>query len=172
MKGLAALAIVGSAYSGYASAKAKNDALKFQARQAQQQAALAAKNASYARIRADKAREIGKYQEGVHRIQVGRLKGTQRANYAASGVLVDRDTPQAVVEETAAMGEVDALMLRHNAELQAWGYEVQAENAMAQSEAALQQAQMYRSSQSNPWIAAGLSGLSSAASIFGPGGIK
>lgn len=104
---------------------------KSAAAMAKYQQGVAQNAATVAKYKADDAIERGKLTEKRHRLQVAQLKGTQRAGYASRGIVIDQDTPLETLEDTAALGEMDALIIRNNAEREAWGYEVEASNAMA-----------------------------------------
>ena len=62
-----------------------------------------------------------------------RLKGRQVAAFAASGVDPTTGTALETLGDTAAMGEIDALQIRDNAEREAWRHENDAINARAQA---------------------------------------
>jgi len=116
-----------SAVGSYRQAKAQKDAAKYQA-------TVARNNAIISERQADDRRARGKQEERNFRKQLSQLKGKQRSIYAGSGVIVDEDTPLDVLGQTAELGELDAMTIRNNAEREAYGFEVQGFNQMAQSE--------------------------------------
>lgn len=99
--------------------------------QASYQKSIAKYNQRVANIQADQAIKIGNEQEQAYRQQVKQLIGQQRLSYAAQGVVVDQGTAATVQEQTAKIGEIDALTIRNNAALQAWGYKAQAVQSSA-----------------------------------------
>lgn len=55
-----------------------------------------------------------------------RVIGAQRAALAAQGIELDDGSALAIQEDTAAVGEVDALTVQNNAWREAWGFKVEA----------------------------------------------
>jgi hypothetical protein len=127
-------------------------------KQAQYQAQVAENNALTQKRLADYALEKGRLDEQRQRLQTARLKGQQRLGYAAAGVDMADGSPLDTLEDTAAMGELDALNVRHGAALDAWQHEAGASDAFAQ-------AGLHRSSsaspltQSLPTLVSGASGV-------------
>ena len=96
--------------------------------QANYQAEVAKPNAKTAQANADQKR-----QEGIEESRLQRMKniqkiGAQKAALAANGIDVSEGTALDIVEDTAAMGELDALTTRYNAETRAIAYEAEANN--------------------------------------------
>lgn len=87
-------------------------------------------NASVAELQAQDAVVRGRDAEKRHRSQVSGLIGAQRASMAAQGQdLSDPDSSAGQIQEdTAYLGELDALTIRNNAAREAWGFRVQAED--------------------------------------------
>ena len=52
---------------------------------------------------------------------------------ASNGLDIQSDTPIGIIEDTAQMGELDALTIRANAAREGWGYDIAASNSMAES---------------------------------------
>ncbi len=102
-------------------------------KQADYQAKVAENNALTQKRLADYALEKGRLDEQRQRLQTARLKGQQRLGYAAAGVDMADGSPLDTLEDTAAMGELDALNVRHNAALDAWQHEAGASDAFAQA---------------------------------------
>jgi len=107
---------------------AQNQANEYNAQVLRNNAALGEQSALLEEQKAAQAREAGRVKEKGFRERAERLKGTQRTGFAASGVVVDEGSALAVAEDTAELTELDALNIRHNAELQAFDYEVSARN--------------------------------------------
>jgi len=84
--------------------------------------------------KAQDAVDRGYVREQEHRNKVSNLKGRQRAVLAASGVEVDTGSALDILEDTAALGELDALTIRSNAEREAYDYKVAGMNDGAQAD--------------------------------------
>lgn len=102
-----------------------------------QQQQLAEYQADQMEYQANEAKRLGEKEEKEHRKDIERLKGAQRAAFGASGATVDIGSPEDVLADTAYQGEKDALTIRHNAALQAWGYQSQANLYKSQASNAL-----------------------------------
>ena len=111
-------------------------AMKGQLQAAALNAKIARRNQDMAESASADARERGLVEAGKHRVRVGRLVATQRARIASSGVDVGVGSPVDLLGSTAAMGELDALMIENNAYREAWGLEGQALNFGYQAEMA------------------------------------
>lgn len=105
-----------------------------QSLRAQQQAARY--NASIARQQAADAFARGAVAEQRHRMSVSQLIAQQRTAAAASGVIADVGSPAGLVEDSAMLGELDALTIRHNTAVEAWGYNARAKSLNYQAKAA------------------------------------
>lgn len=105
--------------------------------------------------------------EEANRVQreAERMRGTQVVHLASNGLDISSGTPLAILEDSMFFGQQDANTVRNNAAREAWGYDVQGQNARAS-------AGMYSmaAKANNPGRAAGLSLLSSAGQ-FSRGGI-
>jgi len=88
-------------------------------------------NAMYAGDAADDAVARGRYQAGLQRIRTQQAVGTQRVAQAANGGMVNQDTNALLQEDTAAIGELDALTIQNNAAREAYGYKAQAITGMS-----------------------------------------
>lgn len=97
-------------------------------------AELAERNADLAEQRAKDATRRGREAEQRHRVDVRRLIGAQRAAFAAQNVELDSGSALDVQMDTAYLGELDALTIRNNAALEAWGYRVQSSNLQAEAD--------------------------------------
>lgn len=121
-------------------ARAENKAAEYNAKLAEQNAAMQEAQAQDAVVR-------GQEEERRHRNNVANMVSDQRAAFAASGVAVDSGAPLDVIAQTAYMGEEDALTIRANAAREAWGNKVQASNYLSQ-------AKLLRKSKTNPYLGA------------------
>jgi hypothetical protein len=100
--------------------------------------AIANWNAGVADLQAQSAIDRGFEAETRHRTEVRGLVGAQRAAYAGQGIDVNDANASAgqVQLDTQAIGEQDALTIRNNATLEAWGYRVNAASQRWQGAAA------------------------------------
>ena len=97
------------------------------------QADVNKRNAKIAQANADMKRQEGIEESRLQKIRNLQKVGAQQAAMAANGIDVSSGTALDVVEDTAAMGELDALTTRYNAETQAQAYERQANNLTNQA---------------------------------------
>lgn len=141
---------VGS-YNAYQEQKAANAA-------AQYNADVYERNAQIADMQAAEATAQGELEEKQYRLKLSQTQGQQRSALAAGGVVVDEGSAYDVLEDTVAYGELDALTIRRNAAVEAWGYKNEAIDYRAQ-------ASLLRSTKRSPWAAAGSSLLTSASKI-------
>jgi hypothetical protein len=114
------------------SAKGARDAGKAQQK-------LAENNAQIAELQADDAIVRGQQEEGIHRLKVRGMIGSQRAAWGASGADVNSGNAVDVQADTARFGELDALTIRMNAAREAWGYRVGASDMRARGQLARQE---------------------------------
>ena len=82
---------------------------------------------------AEDARVRGGIAVDQARLENARLRGTQIAAFAASGVDPTTGSPLGVIGDTAAFGAIDAETIRSNHEREAWEYEIQAGNDNAEA---------------------------------------
>lgn len=94
--------------------------------QAGQQALQQRTNALYAQDAANDAQKRGAYDADLQRVRTGQAIGTQRAAMAGNGGEVNSGSNALLQEDTAALGELDALTIQNNAAREAYGYKVQA----------------------------------------------
>ena len=111
-------AAIGGAYAAYSSAKTSKK--------------ISAFNAKVGEMQAGWAEERGVEAVYRHRLRMRGMRGAQRASFAGQNVIVDDGTALDVQEDTAKWTEVDAMTIRNNAALEAWGYRMQAINSSLQ----------------------------------------
>jgi hypothetical protein len=108
-----------------------------------QQGQTAKKTARYnARVSENRATEVQNRAitaESEERQKASELQGRQRAIQAAKGVSVDTGTALRVQEDTALIGEVNAMRIRENARSQTEALETEAELTRFQGENAARQ---------------------------------
>lgn len=90
-------------------------------------AAANMQNAAISRMQAQDSLQRGEFESDQQRLKTTGAIGSQRAGFAGNGVDVNSGSASIVQEDTAALGELDALTIRNNAARQAWGYDVQAD---------------------------------------------
>lgn len=83
-------------------------------------------NAGYANAAANDALARGRYDADIQRLRTAQGIGTQRAAQAANGGEVNNGSNAMLQEDTAALGELDALTIQNNAAREAYGLKVQA----------------------------------------------
>jgi hypothetical protein len=97
-----------------------------QGQAAKKQSAYAAgvqrNNAILAERAAVDAKARGTEAEARERIKTRQLIGRQKVQLAANGILVGEGSALDLVSDTAALGELDALTIRSNAEREALGF--------------------------------------------------
>lgn len=157
---LGAVAAVASGVMGgissYQQGKAQQAQYEYQAKVAEDNARIAQNNANLER------------QQGIEEARLQRMKamqsvGKQQAAMAANGLDVTQGTPLDVIEDTAAMGELDSLQTRYNYERKALSYEVQANNYNNQANLDFFAGQNAYSAGKMNAISSGLNGLASTA---------
>ncbi len=92
------------------------------------QAKVAKKNAEIAQQNADQERQAGLEEARWQRIKTLQSIGSQQVAMAGNGIDITSGTALDTIEDTAQMGELDALMIQYNSERAAQNYEQQASN--------------------------------------------
>ena len=105
-----------------------------QQQQAKYQAAVARNNQTIAQQNAQDALDRGAEQEQEQRKKTQLLIGQQRASLAAQGADLSSGNSLDLVSDIAGTGELDALTIRRNAQLEARQYQVQGMNYQADSQ--------------------------------------
>lgn len=117
MVGGAAFSILGA----YNSSKSNKKAYEYNA-------VVEQNNAKFAEMQAQDAIARGHNTEAVSRMQTAQLMGKQRATMAARGIALDEGSPLNILNDTAYMGEHDALVIRDNTAKEAWALRNQSKN--------------------------------------------
>jgi hypothetical protein len=130
-------------------------------------AQVAERNAQYADYQAKDATARGAEDERRQRVKTQQMIGTQRAQMAANGMDLSDGDGLNIQTQTAQQGTVDALIIRQNAEREAFGYKTNSYNFRA--EAGMQRAAGKNAVRSSYISALGttLSGGSKAAGMMG-----
>ena len=118
-----------SAFGMYKQGQAAKKSGQSQARAAESSAKQQEFNAGVADAQAIDAINRGEDDSARLRDQVRGLNGSQRSGYAAQGVVVNSGSAAAVQTDAQQLGESDVRMIRANAQRQAWGFRVDAENS-------------------------------------------
>lgn len=124
---LLAAGAAATAYGVYESGQARKDAANYQVAVARNNQAV---SEDYAKL--ELAR--GQRMEEAKRMETAQRQGAIRAAVAANGLDVNSGSPLRLQEDTAMLGEYDALTIRSNAERSAYGYRVQGTNYAAQAQ--------------------------------------
>ena len=106
---------------------------KAKAAQYQYQAKVAQDNAKIARQNAAQERQSGLEDARIQRMKTLQTIGSQQVAMAANGIDVTSGTALDTIEDSAQMGELDALMIEYNAERKAQNYDQTANNYLNQS---------------------------------------
>lgn len=93
--------------------------------QASYQAAVNRNNAVLSEKAARDATERGELEEKQSRLRTSQMIGSQRAGFAANGVVIDEGSALDVTADTAILGEQDALTIRDNASREAFNHRAQ-----------------------------------------------
>lgn len=122
------LKVVGEVAKGIIGTRAVVQQSKAKAAQYEYQAKVAQNNAKIAETNAAQERQSGLEEARLQRIKTLQTIGSQQAGLAAGNVDITSGTALDTIEDTATMGELDALMIEYNAERQAQNYEQTAAN--------------------------------------------
>ena len=114
-----------------AQAQGQRHAAAAKANEYRYQAQVDDNNRKVALWKAQDAKDRGAKEEASLRIKVAQLKGRQKSALAASGVEIGDGSALDILGDTAALGELDALTIRSNAEREAYEQKVNASNLAA-----------------------------------------
>jgi len=92
------------------------------------QAAVNRNNEIYAQRRAEDARQRGEQAAFQNDLKTRQLQGRQKAVLASNGIDVNSGSAVDITSDTAAIGAMDTLTIRANAEREALGYEQEGSN--------------------------------------------
>jgi hypothetical protein len=90
------------------------------------QSAMLTQNAGFKQQTADETINAGNTSADWQRVRTGQAVGTQRTAQAANGIDVNSGSAAQLQDDTAMLGELDALTIQNNAAREAYGYRVQA----------------------------------------------
>lgn len=80
-------------------------------------------------VASKRAAKQGLRSEESFRSQIRQFQGEQRAAIGASGIVGSEGSAAAIQDDTAVQGELDALTVRNNAVLEAWGIRTDAQQS-------------------------------------------
>lgn len=100
---------------------------------------LANYNAKVAKMQGEYALQRGEQMGTRQRMVAGQMRGAQRTSYAGQNVSIDDGTALEVQADTARWGEIDAITIRNNAALEAWGYKQAAVNSVLSGQMSMAQ---------------------------------
>lgn len=115
------LGIMNSSVAGY------NEG-KLQKKQFEYQAQIMDNSAQTARWMADNAAARGNAAQEEQRQRVSRVEGAGRAAYGASGVVIGKGSALDWQQDLQVQAEYDRSKIQYNADMEAWGYNNQAQN--------------------------------------------
>ncbi len=118
---MGALAVASTALSAYGAYQ-----------QGQYQGQVARNNATMAQYAAQQTTQEGVQREEATRQRTAQMIGQERAGLSAGGVNANVGSAARLQEDTANLGELDAVTLRNNAANRAWAYQTQAAGDIAQ----------------------------------------
>ena len=144
--------------SAIQSSKAQQAQYNYQAQVAKENAKIAEQNAATER------------QQGIEEARLQRMKtiqavGSQKTAMAANGVDITQGTALDVIEDTATMGELDALQTRYNYERKALSYEATANNFTNQANLDIIAGQNARTAGVYNSLSTGLAGLTKTGDV-------
>ena len=125
------LATMFQALGAISQARGQKQAAAAKANEYRYQAQVDDNNRKVALWKAQDAQDRGAKEEAAHRTKVAALKGRQKSVLAASGVEIGDGSALDILGDTAALGELDALTIRSNAEREAYEQKVNASNLAA-----------------------------------------
>lgn len=148
-----AISVVGGMQQGKQQEAAANSA-----------AGQARQNAFFANDAANDAITRGRNDASLQRMRTASALGSQRAAMAENGGVIDADSNARLQEDTAMLGEMDALTIQNNAAREAYGYKVQAIQGVSNANALQTQGQTQKKNS----ILGGV--MNGVGSMFGGGG--
>lgn len=116
-------------------------------------------NAAFKEQAANETIAAGNTAADWQRVRTGQAIGTQRSAQAANGIDVNSGSAAQLQDDTAMLGELDALTIANNAAREAYGYKVQAKQD-------LMNASQVKTNASNKATGSILGGIGSAFGSF------
>lgn len=101
------------------------------------QSSMLNQDAGFKRRTAQEVLNAGDTSADWQRVRTGQAIGTQRSAQAANGIDVNSGSAAQLQDDTAMLGELDALTIQNNAAREAYGYQVQANQDIKNARQAL-----------------------------------
>lgn len=161
----AVVAVASTAASTIMGVISANNQAKAQEEQYNYQAQVNQQNAKISQEKAAEEKQQGIEEARLQRIKASQVIGSQKTAMAANGVDITQGTALDVIEDTAAMGELDALQTRANYERKAQALETQAGNYENQSALDTIAGQNAYSAGRMNGLAAGLDGITKTTDV-------
>jgi hypothetical protein len=124
------------------------------------QAQVSRNNAQLAATMAHDATHRGVDAEAQQKLKTGLAVSSQRASMAARGLDLAEGTPLDILVGTEYVGQMEARIIRQNADREAWGYRRKAQDERANSELL-----SWRADRENPGLSAASTLLSGAGQV-------
>lgn len=102
------------------------------------QSGMLKQNAAFKNRTAEETLIAGDSAADWQRVRTGQAIGTQRSSIAANGIDVNSGSAARLQDDTAMLGELDALTIQNNAAREAYGYRVQAKQDLLNASQAVQ----------------------------------
>jgi hypothetical protein len=155
-----------SAYGQYRQVQAQNQAINYNAAILRQNAIVREQQAVTVEAQAEDALQRGEIAEKQQRLRTVRRIGEQRAAIAGAGVSVGSGSAIDLIADTEYFGELDALDVRRNAQLEAHGFNTRASDIRNQAQDLRNQANLSTFGRRSPALAATTSVLTSASPLI------
>jgi hypothetical protein len=85
-------------------------------------------NAQLADLQGKEAGEKGQFESELENAKTAGIEGQQKTSYASENVNSNFGSARAVQQETSNLGGMDSATIAHNANMEAWGYKIKAQN--------------------------------------------
>lgn len=105
------------------------------------QSGMMEQNAAFKNQTANETINAGNTSADWQRVRTGQVVGTQRSVQAANGIDVNSGSSAQMQDDTAMLGELDALTIQNNAAREAYGYRVQARQDLMNANQTVQNGQ-------------------------------
>lgn len=125
MSGLSSILTAGSTVAGAASSWADAQSQRIQGNYQNEMAGI---NAKYAELQAESAITRGNKQATDMKRETKKIISSQRVALAAQGISIEDGSALQVQEDTAMIGEIEAMKIKNNAWMEAFGYKMEAQN--------------------------------------------
>lgn len=136
-------------------------------KQADYAAMMQENNQTIANMQADNAITRGNMAIEEQRLQVNRMRGTGRANYAAGGIVLGQGSALDWEQDLDVQAEYDRRKIGYNAQLEAWGYQNQAGQYGAAAEGSRMAGANAKSASYTQMYGSLISGIGNTAFQFG-----